>query len=739
MDVKELLNKLSIEERISLLVGAGFSKIVPGAAGESRAVERLGIPSIVMSDGPAGVRIHPLRFGVKETFYATAFPNEILLSSTWNLDVVERVGKAIGEEAKEYGVDIMLSPGLNMHRIPLCGRNFEYFSEDPLLAGEMAAAYVRGVQSVGVGATLKHFVANDQETGRMYIDVVASERALREIYLRAFEIAIEKSRPWAIMAAYNKLNGKYCTQNEWLLTKVLRDDWGFDGLVMTDWGAGDNPVEQIKAGVDIIMPGDDKIVKTLIEAYKRGELSEEIINKRASKVLELVVKSLKFKGYKYSNKPNLDEHAKVAYEAAIEGFVLLKNNDALPLSQNSKVAVFGKGSYLTARGGLGSGFTHPRYTISIVDGLKERGVKVDEKLEKMYRGLMLRFFEFGEITSLFRRFRESALQSGDQGAIQWLLSDYVETMIEYFKIMNIQENIFDDTTLDEIAKRNDVALITISRVSGEGFDRYPVKGDFYLRDDEYDLIQKVSKAFHKYGKKVIVLLNVPSPIEIASWRDLVDAIMVIWMPGQEAGRAVADVLLGKVSPSGKLPLTWPKDLYETPAMRSFPGEPRDDPKKVVYEEGIYVGYRYYDTFSVEPAYEFGYGLSYTKFDYKDLDVKVYDNTLVVSLKVRNVGKYVGKEVVQVYVRAPRGRIEKPFQELKGFYKTRALNPDEEENVTINIPLKYLASFDGSKWVVEKGVYEIRVGSSSRDIRLVKTVEIDKDYCYNTSWKQIQCS
>ncbi|MDK6028353.1 beta-glucosidase [Ignisphaera sp. 4213-co] len=739
MDVKELLNKLSIEERISLLVGAGFSKIVPGAAGESRAVERLGIPSIVMSDGPAGVRIHPLRFGVKETFYATAFPNEILLSSTWNLDVVERVGKAIGEEAKEYGVDIMLSPGLNMHRIPLCGRNFEYFSEDPLLAGEMAAAYVRGVQSVGVGATLKHFVANDQETGRMYIDVVAPERALREIYLRAFEIAVEKSRPWAIMAAYNKLNGKYCTQNEWLLTKVLRDDWGFDGLVMTDWGAGDNPIEQIKAGVDIIMPGNDNIVKTLIEAYRKGELSEEIINKRVLKVLELVTKSLKFKGYKHSNKPNLDEHAKVAYEAAIEGFVLLKNNDVLPLPQDSKVAVFGKGSYLTARGGLGSGFTHPRYTISIVDGLKERGVKVDEKLEKMYRGLMLPFFELGEITSLFRRFRESALQSGDQGAIQWLLSDYVETMIEYFKIMNIQENIFDDTTLDEIARRNDVALITISRVSGEGFDRYPVKGDFYLRDDEYDLIQRVSKAFHKYGKKVIVLLNVPSPIEIASWRDLVDAIMVIWMPGQEAGRAVADVLLGKVSPSGKLPLTWPKDLYETPAMRSFPGEPRDDPKKVVYEEGIYVGYRYYDTFSVEPAYEFGYGLSYTKFDYKDLDVKVYDNTLVVSLKIRNVGKYVGKEVVQVYVRAPRGRIEKPFQELKGFYKTRALNPDEEENVKINIPLKYLASFDGSKWVVEKGVYEIRVGSSSRDIRLVKTVEIDKDYCYNTSWKQIQCS
>ncbi|MEM0026689.1 MAG: beta-glucosidase [Ignisphaera sp.] len=739
MSVEEYLKKLSVEEKISLIVGAGFSRIVFGAAGETRAIDRLGIPSIVLSDGPAGVRIHPVRVGVEETFYATAFPNEILLSSTWNIEVVERVGKAIGEEAKEYGVDVMLAPGLNMHRIPLCGRNFEYFSEDPLLAGEMAAAYVRGVQAVGVGATLKHFVGNDQETGRMYIDVIASERTLREIYLRAFEIAIEKSRPWAIMAAYNKLNGKYCTQNEWLLTKVLRVDWGYKGLVMTDWGAGDNPVEQIKAGIDLIMPGGDKIVEAIVEAYRRGEISEEIINARASKVLEIVLKSLKFKGYKYSNKPNLDEHAKIAYEAAVEGFVLLKNNGALPISLDKRVAVFGKGSYQTIRGGLGSGFTHPRYVVTIVDGLRERGVKIDEKLDKIYRGLLLRFFEFGEITSLFRQYRESALKTGNHGAIQWLLSDFVDTMIEYFRTMNIQENFFDDATLDDIAKNNDIALITITRISSEGFDRYPAKGDFYLRDDEHNLIERVSKAFHKCGKKVVVVLNIPSPIEIASWRDLVDAILVIWMPGQEAGRAVADVLLGRVSPSGKLPLTWPKELYENPAMRAFPGEPREDPKRVVYEEGIYVGYRYYDTFAVEPAYEFGYGLSYTKFKYEDINVEFDGNTITVSFKVKNIGGCPGKEVVQVYVRAPRGRIEKPFQELKGFHKTRALNPGEEEYVMIKIPLKYLASFDGGKWIVERGLYEIRVGASSRDIRLVKTIEIDKDLCYATNWSPIQCS
>ncbi|MCS7112244.1 MAG: glycoside hydrolase family 3 N-terminal domain-containing protein [Ignisphaera sp.] len=285
MDVEEAVKRLSVEEKIRLLVGAGFSTKVPGAAGETRAVDRLGIPSIVLSDGPAGVRIHPLRFGDRNTYYATAFPNEVVLSSTWSIEIVERVGRAIGEEAREYGIDVMLSPGLNMYRVPLCGRNFEYFSEDPLLAGELAAAYVRGVQSAGVGATLKHFVGNEQETNRRTVDVVVSERALREIYLRAFEIAIERSRPWAVMGAYNKLYGKYCTQSEWLLTKVLREELRFDGLIMTDWFAGDNPVEQIRAGVDLIMPGDEHIVQLLLDAYRRGVLSAEVVNTRVRRVL----------------------------------------------------------------------------------------------------------------------------------------------------------------------------------------------------------------------------------------------------------------------------------------------------------------------------------------------------------------------------------------------------------------------------------------------------------------------
>jgi len=266
---------MSLREKISLIVGAGFSRSITGAAGETRSIERLGIPGVVLADGPAGLRIHPLRLGVKNEFYVTAFPNEIMLASTWNTMLVEEVGRAIGEEVRDYGVDVLLAPGLNMHRIPIGGRIFEYFSEDPILAGEMASAYVNGVQSAGVGATLKHFVAHEQEVNRLKVNIVVSERALREIYLRPFEIAIKKSKPWAVMAAYNKLNGVYCTQNPWLLTKVLREEWGYNGLVMTDWHAGDNPVEQIKAGVDLIMPGDDEIIEKLIEAVEKGEITED--------------------------------------------------------------------------------------------------------------------------------------------------------------------------------------------------------------------------------------------------------------------------------------------------------------------------------------------------------------------------------------------------------------------------------------------------------------------------------
>lgn len=325
ISVKELVSKMTLEEKAMLVVGAGKSRRIPGAAGETRSIERLGIPSIVTADGPQGVRIE----GDGKPYSATAFPSAIVLASTWNPEVAEKVGRAMGEEAREYGVDILLAPGMNIHRNPLCGRIFEYYSEDPLLTGEMAAAFVKGVQSQGVGACLKHFVANNQETNRRLVDTIVSERALREIYLRGFEIAVKKAKPWAVMSAYNKLNGKYCSENEWLLTKVLREDWDFDGLVMTDWGAGENPIEQMKAGNDLLMPGNDDQVKAIIEAVKKGELSEEILDRNVKNILKVIVKTPAFKGYKYSNKPDLEAHAKVAYEAAAEGIVILKTRTIL--------------------------------------------------------------------------------------------------------------------------------------------------------------------------------------------------------------------------------------------------------------------------------------------------------------------------------------------------------------------------------------------------------------------------
>lgn len=736
--VQEALSRMSIEEKVSLLVGAGFSKLVPGAAGETRPVARLGIPAVVLADGPAGVRVYPLRFGDSRRYYVTSFPNAIVLASTWNAELVESVGRAIGEEARALGVDVLLAPGLNIHRHPLGGRIFEYFSEDPLLSGVLGAAYVRGVQSAGVGATLKHFVGHEQETNRLHYSVAASERALREIYLKPFEIAVREAKPWAVMGAYNKLNGKYCVQNEWLLTRVLREEWGFDGLVMTDWGAGDNPVEMLKAGVDLIMPGSDEVVEELLKAYKKGALPEEVINARAQRVVELVAKSPRYRGQEGSGDLRLEEHAKVAYEAAVEGAVLLKNEGALPLPEKPRVALFGKGSYWTVKGGLGSGDSYPRYVISIAEGLKERGALVDGEVERTYRSMVHRFYEYGESLQLYRAFREAALAKPDTWLIEMLLTHFVDMMMEYTRVIHLQEDPFSDALLEAAAQRNDAAIVTISRISTEGFDRFPLKGDYFLRDDERSLLERVSKAFHKHGKKVVVLLNVPGPVDVVSWRDLVDAILVVWLPGQEAGRAVADILLGRVSPSGKLPLTWPGELYETPAARTFPGTPPHDPEEVVYSEDIYVGYRYYDTFAVKPAYEFGYGLSYTTFDYRDLEVKLSGDEVLVRLRVRNSGQRPGKEAVQVYVRSLESRISRPLQELKGFRKTRVLQPGEEESVEVRIPLKDLAVFNGRKWIVERGAYEVRVGASSRDIRLRAVLEVPSESCYDTSWRKAEC-
>jgi beta-glucosidase len=699
-NIDDLLAILSVEDKIKLVVGVGLAKKVPGVAGETRSVRS--VDSILLSDGPSGVRIEG---SDNLWYYATAFPAPIMLASTWNPEVVEKVGRAMAEEAKHYNISVLLAPGLNTHRHPLCGRNFEYFSEDPLLAGEMAAAFVSGVQSTGVAATLKHFVANEQEFNRTTVDTIVSERALREIYLKAFEIAIKKSRPWAIMCSYNKLNGRYTCQSEWLLTELLRGEWGFDGLVMTDWWAGDNPVEQIRAGVDLIMPGGDDLVKWLAETVRRGALPLHCLDRAVKKVLELIERTV---GAREGRKEvDWTKHAEIVYEAAAEGVILLKNNGALPLRPGTRVALFGTGQVETLKSGMGSGHNHPRYVITIVEGLRRSGLAIDEELSDRYESYVVSSRGKEKLEKLYRC---------------------------EIKLEHLPQDIVSEEEVAKYAERNDVAIVVLTRISGEGWDRKTVKGDFYLTDDEQRLIDMASRQFHSRGKKVIAILNVAGPIEVMSWRDKVDAVLVIWLPGQEAGRIVADTLLGKINPSGKLPTTFPKNWDDVPVAKApecYPGILQNNPRFVVYCEDIYVGYRYYDTLGIEPAYEFGYGLSYTTFEYRNLGIEKTETSIKITLDVANTGSYPGKEVVQIYVKAPQGRIPKPFQELKAFRKTKLLKPGESERIEIEIPIRELASFDPEKklWVIEPGVYQARAGSSSRDIRLTASFNIDEELTF----------
>jgi len=737
--VKDLLSKLTDEEKTNLLVGIGmpgFDPVkftfnpeadlgkVPGAAGGTFEIKRLGLASVIVSDGPAGLRINPTRDKDTNTYYATAFPVGTALASTWNTELINTVGKAMGNEVKEYGVDVLLGPGMNIHRNPLCGRNFEYYSEDPLLTGKISAAMVNGIQSNGVGTSVKHFAANNQERNRMGINAHISERALREIYLRGFEISVKEAQPWTVMSSYNSINGTFTSERKDLLTTVLREEWGFKGLVMTDWFGGynsfmapftpnavNNVAAQIAAGNDLIMPGLPAQKKAVLESIKSGKLSKADLDRDLSKILELILKSPSMNKYNYSNKPNLKANAEVTRQAAAEGTILLKNDkNTLPFtSKSAPLAVFGVTSYDFISGGTGSGDVNEAYSISLIDGLTNAGFSIDKELESIYKPYTAGQKE----KEMDRRKKEGGLLATPKRLSELELSrDYIANK----------------------ANTSEIALITIGRNAGEAADRN-VNDDFNLAADEVTLINKVADAFHTKGKKVVVVLNIGGVIETASWRDKVDAIILPWQPGQEGGNSVADVITGKVNPSGRLTMTFPVNYEDAAATKNWIGTPAENPTSVTYEEGIYVGYRYFNTFNVKPSYEFGYGLSYTSFDYSDvkLSSKSFSGKMTVSVTVKNSGKTAGKEVVELYLSAPSKSIDKPTSELKAFGKTNVLQPGESQTLTLTLNAKELASFIASRnaWIAEAGMYKVSVGSSSlnfkktADFNLAKELVVEK--------------
>ena len=721
--VAAVIKAMTLVEKAKLVVGKGFSMpgvsttsptvgqtqdLVPGAAGTTFAIPRLGIPSIVVSDGPAGVRIDSVRKDHPgKTYYATAWPTGTLLASSWDTSLVERVGKAFGEEVKEYGIDILLGPAMNIHRNPLGGRNFEYFSEDPLLAGSVAAAMVNGIEANGVGTSIKHFAANNQETDRNSVNTIISERALREIYLKGFGIAVRKAQPWTVMSSYNLINGTFASHSHDLLTGVLRAEWGFKGFVMTDWFGGTDAVAQMKAGNDLLMPGTPSQSAAIMEAVKNGSLQEAVLDKNIAAILNIVLKSPSFKKYKYNDAPDLKAHARLAREAAAGSMVLLKNEAAvLPLpGTDHRIALFGMNGYELIAGGTGSGDVNKAYKISLHQGLKNAGYAVDQSLTDNYTKYWKNQYASRPKQTFFEAFMKP--------------------------LPPVPEEALEQDLIQSAAGSADVAVVAIGRNAGEGKDRQ-VDGDYVLTTVETALLHDVSAAFHAKRKKLVVVLNIGGVIDVTSWRDNADAILLAWQPGLEGGNAITDILSGKVNPSGKLATTFAASYADIPSGKNFPGKEFPEkaatgmmgmkiiPAEVTYQEGVFVGYRYFTSFGAKPAYPFGYGLSYTNFSYSKSLLSAFSsvNGLNVSLIITNTGNAAGREVVQLYLSAPGKTIPKPAEELKAFAKTKLLQPGQSEIINFHLSPADLASFDtsASAWVAEAGPYTVRIGASSEDIR-----------------------
>lgn len=671
LNIEEILNQMTLEEKASLCSGAD--------SWHTEAIERLGLPAVMLSDGPHGLRKQDettYQIGPDESIKAVCFPTASAMACSFDRELIYKVGTALGEECQSEDINVLLGPGINMKRSPLCGRNFEYYSEDPYLAGELGAAFVNGVQSQGAGTSLKHFAANNQEWRRMSISSEMDERTLREIYLAAFENVVKKAQPWTIMCSYNRINGTYSCENSWLLNKVLRDEWGFKGLVMTDWGAMNNRVEAIKAGLDLEMPSSHgETDKLIVAAVKDGRLKEEVLDKAVKRVLELADKSVT---NKKQNTYNKEEHHSLVKNTAINSAVLLKNNGILPLSGNEKIAIIGKFADVPRIQGGGSSHINCFKTESALEAL------------------------------------------GDK---------YNYT---YSQGYNTDKDETDNALLEEAVKNAaaaDVAVIFAGlpdSFESEGFDRTHLD----MPECQNLLIEEI----YKVQKNIVVVLHNGSPV-LMPWLGKAGAVLEMYLAGQASGAAAIDLLFGRANPSGKLAETFPLRLEDNPSYLDFPGS-RD---KVHYKEGIFIGYRYYDKRNMDVLFPFGHGLSYTTFRYSNISIEkdgVITNNCPVTLKlcdtdkikvyvdITNTGNMAGAEIVQLYIKNFIGLENRPEKELKNFDKV-FLEPGETKTACMELDFRSFAYYNETlqDWFVESGTYGILTGASSRDIRCSFDIEI----------------
>jgi beta-glucosidase len=661
-DLQAIISKMTLEEKAALCTGASAWTTTP--------VERLGVPEMTVSDGPHGVRRVPeIHEMTSKSLLATCFPTASCTASTWDVDLIRKMGEAIAEECIALNVDVVLGPGANMKRSPLGGRNFEYFSEDPFLAGELAVNFIRGVQSKGVGTSLKHFAANNQEFQRFSISSEVDERTLREIYLPAFEKAVKEAKPWTVMCSYNKLNGTFASQHPYLLTDILKNEWGFEGLVVSDWGAVRDRVAALKAGLDWEMPGpQERRVKEVVEAVRSGELGEAVLDESVRRILRIVFMAQETpKGGEF----DIDAHHELAHQIATEGMVLLKNNGLLPLKDYQQIAVIGRSAENAHFQGGGSSHINP--------------------------------------TKVAVPFKELKAQAGDAE---------LTYAAGYPADDSFRQDLIDEAV--SLAQAADVAVLYIALPTykeSEGYDRT----DLDLTDQQVALIKAVAKV----QPKTVIVLNNGAPVAMSAWIDDVAAVLEGWMMGQAGGIAIADLLFGKINPSGKLAETYPLKLADTPAYLNWPGGAGE----VRYGEGLFIGYRYYDAKQMPVLFPFGYGLSYTTFKYsnpkasattfKDVD------GVTVTIDVTNTGDVAGKEIVQVYVHDQQSGLVRPEKELKGFAKVE-LQPGETKSVSIPLDFRAFAFYhpEHKQWITEDGDFNLLIAASAADIRHTLTVTLE---------------